>query len=146
MAGAPGVPKPARMHTKAGAEAFARHYMTVVDRTGMHPKSGELEPLGLRECKSCDAYEGNVAYLEGNGLHNSGPAAKLRRSAVQDGDHGKDVFLKVDQLPITLLTKDGRVAESDPAVAGIVLVFHLKWTAGGWRISEIQKSAIGMPT
>lgn len=65
--GAPEMPEAATEQTKEGAEAFALHYLDVVNYTGMNPEVGLLEPLGADTCQSCDNHEESVVYGVDNG-------------------------------------------------------------------------------
>ena len=47
---------------REGAEAFAIHYLEMVNYTGRHPEEGLLEPLAAEGCKSCANHEEAVAY------------------------------------------------------------------------------------
>lgn len=137
-AGAPGVPAAARKHTKAGAEAFARHYVDVINETGVHPKTGKLEPLATEGCKSCHNYAGNVSYLVKHDEHNAGPAAEVRRTSSRLAPPGMRAWVLLNQLPVRVLDRSGNVVRTEQRVNDVALVFDLGWKPGeGWRAKEI---------
>lgn len=65
--GVPTMPEEAKEDTEAGAEAFALHYIDLINYTGMNPETGVLEPLAADGCKSCENHEASVAYGVENG-------------------------------------------------------------------------------
>ena len=137
-AGAPGVPAAARKHTKTGAEAFARHYVAVINETGIHPATGKLEPLATEGCKSCHNYAGNVRYLVKHHEHNAGPAAEVQRTSSRSGPPGMRAWVLLNQLPVRVLDRSGSVVRTEQRVNNVALVFDLGWEpGGGWRAKEI---------
>lgn len=126
--------------SEAGAEAFARHYIELINQTGMEPEEGVLEPLGAPGCKSCDNYAANVSYLVENGLHNSGPA--LTVESTESTVLGKNVFVLMDitQPPYDVVDADGNVEMSYEATSGKFKVDLTRaqdnWVVTGITVSE----------
>lgn len=133
--GPPEMPAEAQEQTEAGAEAFALHYIDLVNYTGRNPTLGLLDPLATDECQSCANRVDAVAY------------------GVEHGDHlRQDTF--IPGTPTTLLTSNtARVALPVEQIAQdyfrgdqsidrqltaeqATLVVRLGW-AEGWLISGI---------
>ncbi|TWE10305.1 DUF6318 family protein [Rudaeicoccus suwonensis] len=137
-AGAPGVPEAARQHTEAGAKAFAKHYVDLINETGLRPRTGVLEPLALDSCKTCANYEGNVASLQKDGERNSAPAASFHYAARLPFESGMVIEAVVDQNAINVLNAKDVVVNKYPFEKNLGLVFYLSWTETGWKCSAIK--------
>lgn len=137
-AGAPGVPEPARQHTKAGAKAFASHYIDLINSTGVKPKTGLLEPLGLASCKSCDNYEGTVQYFVQHKQKYNGDEYSIKKIAVVgDSEAGTFVRVTVSQPKVSVVDEKGSAIQSYPYLNSRSMVFELSWTPG-WRVRTIK--------
>ncbi|TWE11849.1 hypothetical protein BKA23_0640 [Rudaeicoccus suwonensis] len=137
-AGAPGVPEPARQHTAAGAEAFARYYIDLVNRLGQNPKPGVLEPLSLDSCKTCANFEDSAAYLSSHRERFSGPQFSIVRTyANLDPSNENVITAVVSPLKGARLDQSNHVLKTYPADANQGLVFGLDWK-NGWRVSTIK--------
>ena len=134
-AGAPGVPEEAKYKTDAGAIAFAKFYNEEINRLGQSPKTGVLDILGTSGCKTC---RGHIRTIENNvksKSHFDGVQFKTRRAYTNPD---ATVGLVVDMPAVAIVRSDGSVSSSFPAEGTAARVFHLTWTAGGWRVTEIQ--------
>lgn len=137
-AGAPGVPEPARQHTKAGAKAFAGHYISLINSAGQKPKVGVLEPLALASCKSCDNYEGTVRYFVQHGERFDGPQYKIKKTDVL-GHSEVGTFVRViaSEPAVNIVGVSGDNVKSYPAVDSSISVFELSWKRG-WHVVTIK--------
>lgn len=138
-AGAPGVPAAARQHTDKGAEAFARHYVDVINETGIKPVQGKLEPLAADSCKSCANHASTVAYFVNHEQHYSSPIFRVFDTSASAKSQSVDTIIDVTvkQLPTKVLDNTNEVVETVPANSA-VLVFDLGWTAHGWQVANIR--------
>ncbi len=132
-----GLPPEATEDSEAGAEAFALHYIELINQTGQNPEPGVLEPLSEETCKTCKNFEGNVDYLITNSLHNDGPAARVHGARAVDLGQTMNVHVELDQLEVDVVDQDGEVANSYELVEGVVFVFQLRYS-DGWTIEEIR--------
>lgn len=138
-AGAPGVPKAARQHTKAGAEAFVRHYTDVINETSIHPKVGMLEPLAMDSCKSCDNQEKTVRELVRDDQRFTMRQMDVISTRVLGGSTGTtQVELHGYEPNVDIVDNRGNSVESYPEVKNQGMVFELKWTPNGWRVVTIK--------
>lgn len=135
VAGAPGVPEAARHHNYDGAVAFARHYVDMINETGMHPKVGVLEPLALSGCKTCSGLAQNVADLTKSGSTYSGPQLGHIKPVRMVAGPPTVVGMTAEQLPLTISGPSPTSLPGDPHLG---FVFTLEWTTGGWRVARIQ--------
>ncbi|HWC22736.1 MAG TPA: DUF6318 family protein [Flexivirga sp.] len=137
--GAPDVPEPARQHTNGGAKAFARYYMSVLNDTDAHPRTGVLKPLALESCKSCKNHQNVVRKLVARSLK-----FNQRQMAVKyvslNGSSELATFVEIrGYVPkADIVDKDGRPIQSFPEVRDHGLMFELKWTSNGWRVATIK--------
>ncbi|WP_137123117.1 DUF6318 family protein [Segeticoccus rhizosphaerae] len=141
-AGAPGVPKAARQHTSKGAEAFARHYIDVINRTGQHPSLQPLHRLAQSGCKSCASFESGVKYMVKHHEHQTGPVFRINKSQVIEDPDKRSVRVRVElsELPIRVVDDQGKTQrKSHPRDS--YLEFMTIWTASGWRIDKIYVPA-----
>ena len=137
-AGAPGVPKPARQHTKAGAKAFARYYLTVINQTGVKPEPGRLEPLATRACKSCNNFAARVATLASKNQRYSRPIFKLGASQAIPSARMDTERVRTDisqQATDVIDAKGSAVKHIDAQEASIRS--DVRWTSDGWRVHKI---------
>src|SRR5690606_1136375 len=61
------LPEEANEDSESGAEAFALHYVDMINYTSRHPEVGLLEPLAAEGCKSCANHEDSVEYMVEHG-------------------------------------------------------------------------------
>lgn len=138
-AGAPGVPEAARQHTKAGAKAFARYYMGLLNETGLHPKVGILEPLALSTCKSCKNHQNSVRELVAEKQHFTKRQMSVKSVAIAgDTQAATNVEVHGYEPKVDIVGADGGFVKSYPEVRDQGLIFELYWTRQGWRIATVK--------
>jgi hypothetical protein len=98
--------------SEEGAEAFARHYIDLINSTGTNPKEGVLEPLATDECDTCANFAGNVRHLVDNDLHNTGKVFEVSDAETLLYDGEAVVTLAVTQLDVEVVDDQGTVTES----------------------------------
>ena len=129
------MPEEAKEQTDAGAEAFALHYIDLVNYTGRHPTQGLLEPLAQEGCQSCANRVDAVEYGVEHGDH-------LREDTFRPGE--PTTLLTADTarvaIPVEQLAQDfyrgDNVIERSMTAQEATLVIRLDWDSG-WLISEI---------
>jgi hypothetical protein len=131
------LPPEATEDSEAGAEAFALHYIELINQTGQNPERGVLEPLADETCKTCKNFAGNVEYLITNGLHNDGPAARVHDARAVDLGSTTNVEVTFDQLQVDVVDADGEVSHSYELEENVTFVFRLAYR-DGWVIQEIR--------
>lgn len=136
-AGIPELPDEATEDTEAGAEAFALHYIDLINATGIEPETGVLEPLGADGCESCTNYEEAIARSveEGEVLREDifevGEAVSLHSPS----DSTASVRVAIDQIEQDTYNADGEVVTNVPAES-VTLVFSLTYQ-DGWLVEEV---------
>ena len=135
----PNIPAAARAHTPAGAAAFVRYFHDQLNIAWGQPRAGLLAPLSLPSCKTCSAFESNAAKNVSAHQHISGNTVRIDSSnpggVEANGD--QTVVFTGAQLKTAVVDSTGHKVR-DIAAAKIRSVATTRWTATGWRISEIQ--------
>lgn len=136
--GPPELPDEAQEDSESGAEAFALHYIDIINYTGRYPEVGLLEPLAAEGCLSCSNHEDAVAYMvdhgesvELDGLE-VGEVAPLHKP----GEGLARVRVPTSQAAQPVLGNDGEIVDNVPAMDA-TLVLDLVWN-DGWLVSEIR--------
>lgn len=134
--GPPEMPAEAQEQTEAGAEAFALHYLELINYTGMHPEVGILEPFGATACKSCESYEESVAYNVDHGDYLAQDTFALGTASTVFTDDSGRVAIPVEQLAQAFL-RNGEETERTVNRAEANLIVRVIWETEGWLVSEI---------
>jgi hypothetical protein len=134
--GAPTMPAAATAHTKAGAIAFARHY---VDLINYAQATGDIDSLALVEgakCESCKSVRQNLSSLYASGgWIRGGELAVVSADALSNAEsHAFNVDLEVKTAPETVKDRSGKVSK----IAGgtNVLTVFLKRVPSGWKVAQ----------
>lgn len=135
----PNIPAAARAHTPAGAAALVRYFHDQLNVAWRQPRVGLLPPLSLPECKTCTALEDNAADLVAKHQHVSGDPVRIDATDVSDTASNGDqrVIITGVQLRTSVVDSNGKKVR-DIAAAKIRSVATTRWTASGWRVSEIK--------
>ena len=135
----PNIPAAARAHTPAGAAAFVKYFHDQLNVSWRTPKAGLLPPLSLPGCKTCTALDDNAADLVAKHQHVSGDPVRI--DAVDPSDTASNGDLRViitgAQLRTSVVDSHEQKVRDIPA-AKIRSVAMTRWTASGWRVSEIK--------
>ena len=133
----PVMPAAAKEKTKAGAEAFVRHYVALLNHA---QATGEVDPMRAVEspsCKSCRSVQDDLTKLYGSGGHIEGGAWTLSQVIGVDPtpNGGRNVALVVTFGP-------QEVVRPEPAPAqhlkggSLPLTMQLSTDPAGWRVAE----------
>ena len=135
----PNIPAAARAHTPAGAAAFVKYFHGQLNVAWHTPKAGLLPPLSLTACKTCTALEDNAADLVAKHQHVSGDPVRIDAVDVSDTASNGDqrVIITGAQIRTSVVDSNGKKVRDIPA-AKIRSVATTRWTASGWRVSEIK--------
>lgn len=138
-----GLPPEATEDSEAGAEAFALHYISLVNQLGREPRSGILEPLSADGCKSCANREEAVRYSETHDEHIDGETFEVVDSVAlhNPSTNRAEVRVQVKQPELNVRNQGGDVVRTVPASEG-TLVFDLAWDQA-WFIQEITVDTAG---
>ena len=135
----PNIPAAARAHTPAGAEAFVKYFHDQLNVAWRQPRAGLLAPLSLPGCKTCTALEENAADLVAKHEHVSGDPVRIDAVNLSDPASNGDQRLIITgaQLRTSVVDSKGQKVRDIPE-AKIRSVAMTRWTASGWRVSEIK--------
>lgn len=123
--------------SEAGAEAFARHYIDLINQTGMEPEEGVLEPLSGPNCETCANFAVAVIGLAEEGHRYSGPVFEVTRVDPLVFPDEAAVTVEAKQLAVDVLDVDGTVVTSEEASHG-TMRFDLSRTDGDrWVVDGI---------
>nr|WP_246336750.1 DUF6318 family protein [Flexivirga oryzae] len=138
-AGAPGVPEPARQHTKAGARAFAEYFYSVINAKYRDPKKGTVKEISTSGCSFCDTINKDLESMMAKGQRYDRDQFKYRTTKTDRlGNQFSLVHITMQQQPARLLSRDGTVLETTPTPT-VKSVVHVEWLKGkGWRVAEVQ--------
>jgi len=134
---APPMPPAATAHTKAGAIAFVRHYVDLINYT---QSTGDVGPIHRAEgphCSSCKSANGYIERLYSRGGRIDGGTAKVKRviDALRNAE--------TDGYSIDIVLKSGPQTVHDPGKpiaqlegAELVATVQVSPTGHGWLVEE----------
>jgi hypothetical protein len=134
------VPPAARANTPAGAEAFARFYLELVNRAWSEPNPDLLRPYVLPTCKTCTRDLQTAEELRRLGHRYAGPAAALGPSVVTPASvpDRRTVQVVLKQLRQVIRDRHGKVVERVPAEKAVLEVTLRRQRSTEWRIATIK--------
>jgi hypothetical protein len=135
----PNIPAAARAHTPTGAEAFVRYFHDQLNVAWGQPRAGLLAPLSLPGCKTCRTAEDTAGSMVPKHQRMRGDTVRIESvnagSREQNGD--QTVVVTGAQLQTSVVDARGRKVRDIPADK-LRLLATTRWTATGWRMSEIK--------
>lgn len=132
----PEIPKAARAHTKAGAEAFVRFFMDQVSVAWVTPQTGLIRDLGLPDCLACASFEKTAAELVEKGQrYERRPSTVISATASSQG-RGQRVHAVIQQHQVNIVNASGAIISTDSAkrFSGDVLLI---WKGNRWWIYDM---------
>jgi len=134
---APPLPPAATAHTKAGAIAFVRHYIDLINYTQATGDTAPINQVSERKCSSCNATSTYVRNVYRAGGRIAGGMTQIRQiiavpSKGQDGEFEVDVAIRVTSSRIG--HRDGTTTTVRGG-ANALSVFT-KWFETGWRVTQ----------
>lgn len=139
-AGAPGVPEPARQHTKAGAKAFAAFYFDRLNAMYRAPEAGSLKTLESSDCKICADTDAELYEMRTARQKYDRDQIKYAISTGSLIPGGANVYLTIRQQPAKLLASDGTVVSTTPTPV-VKSIAVLSWLNGrGWRVQDVANA------
>ncbi|KUG53620.1 hypothetical protein AVL62_02230 [Serinicoccus chungangensis] len=133
--GPPEMPAEAQEQTEEGAEAFALHYVGLINYTGVQPELGLLEPLAADDCESCRNHEDSVSFSVENGDYLAEPPLSIGDpSSIFTGESSR-VAVPVEQNAQAYL-RDGEETDRVLGDEAVTLIIRTVWN-DGWLVEEI---------
>lgn len=133
---APPLPPAATAHTKAGAIAFVRHYIDLINYTQATGDTKPIHALEKPSCTSCASVRSHIAKTySGGGWIRGGTLRITGLSALPGAARGGyNVDVAVTATPQTVRSADGSTS-SNSGGSNILTVF-LRPTTDGWDVTE----------
>lgn len=136
--GPPEMPDEAKEDSESGAEAFALHYVDLINYTSRHPEVGLLASVSSESCSSCSNRESSVSYSAEHGeqmkedLFIVGDSVSLHDPSASTAM----VRIDVEQVGQDVVNGDGDVVDTITKQHA-TLVFDLSWS-NRWSVDEIR--------
>jgi hypothetical protein len=135
----PNIPAAARAHTPAGAAAFVKYFHDQLNVAWGTPRSGLLAPLSLPSCNTCSTFESTAANMAPKHERMLGDTVRIDSAdpgaAESNGD--QTVVVTGAQLKTSVVDSNGKKVRDIPGDK-LRLLAMTRWTASGWRVSEIK--------
>jgi len=135
----PNIPPAARAHTSAGAEAFVKYFHDELNVAWGRPRAGLLTPLSLPGCKTCSTFEDTAASMVPKHERMLGNTVRIDSASAGSTESNGDQTVVVTgaQLKTSVVDSNGKKVRDIPADR-LRLLVTTRWTANGWRVSEIK--------
>jgi hypothetical protein len=135
------VPPAARANTPAGAEAFVRFYLELVNAAWTEPNPELLKPYVLSSCKTCANQIATALDLRRSGQRYSDDPASVGPTVVapETGQSKAVIELPYDQKAAEIVDDNGAVVEHLPTIRSQSQV-TVVWVGqrSTWAVSEIR--------
>lgn len=134
---APSLPVEAREQTEAGAEAFVRYYVELMNYGQASGDASPLEAVSAQECGACSGFISTVddVYVDGGAVE--GGEFVIRELSPLPLDYGADyaTYAVIDVAPQTILDAGGQATASDAYEYRIGL--YPSWVDDAWEMTWI---------
>lgn len=130
---APTLPPAARENSKAGAEAFTRHFVATLNYAGTTGRFDEFRHLSADSCHECSSFVTNIgAIYRRGGRIEGGEFAITQLRTLPQGHRNSWVSAAFIKTTSQRIYKGGRVSKRVPPERN-VFNFKVQWQDGGWR-------------
>jgi hypothetical protein len=129
---APVMPAAASENTKAGAIAFVRYYIELINHAQATGDVGRLQAVEDASCKSCTNGRKYLATIYGAGGHISGGAWTVQSATAQRSGDNWAVTVKGSFAPSDVFATPG--AQAKHARGGPTLTNFVVWRASDWKV------------
>lgn len=133
------VPKAARAHTFAGAQAFAEFYVGLINKAWTTPDPELLRPYGLPSCKSCANYVRTAEDFRTKSQRYADVPLTVVAGAWLPESSSSLVLVSLvyRQRPVAIVDASGRVVHRSTALVASS-EFQVGWQRAGWHIAGIH--------
>lgn len=135
--GPPEMPAEAEEQTEAGAEAFALHYIDLLNYTAENPEPDLLDKLASDDCGTCGQFSSTVDDLVANEEKYTSALAEYLKSTAVHTNETAVVSVNVDQPNLSVVDSTGEVLRTYPAASDLAMEFHLVWMNSSWLVDKI---------
>lgn len=132
------IPAAARAHTAAGAEAFVKFFMELVNAAWTTPQAGLLPELSDEGCLACKGFEETAANLVAKGQrYERTPASFASIRAIEGAPAGRQlVHVTGTQHRVDIVNRTGAVVSSDPEERIAVNAMTI-WRGDKWLLYDM---------
>lgn len=138
----PVLPAAAKEKTKAGAIAFVRHYVDVLNYATFSGETDTARKLDGEHCESCERMLAAIDAIYENGGQVEGGAWKPSpvSQAPQPGGNGWAVDTKISYGPQDVVPSKGAEAKHYTG-GGRLVTFLVEYRSGTWAVSEWTRAS-----
>lgn len=132
---APELPTDATQQTEAGAEAFVRHYIELINYAQSTGDGAPLSDLSAQSCSVCQSFASRSDSLYAEGGRSEGGDFTVNEISPLPLDYGADsaFYVETDVSPQTLFEADG--TESEYPGGPYPFGAYATWTNDGWEMT-----------
>ena len=133
------VPAAARVNTAAGAAAFVRFYLRLVNEAWSTADPDLLRPHVEKGCKTCQNQIATAIDLHRTGQRYADNAGAIGPAVIAPESSRRHVIVELlyDQLAADILDRSGHVVDHIPAMKSQSQV-AVTWGTAAWKVSEIK--------
>ena len=135
----PALPPAATANTKAGAIAFVKHYIDLINYA---QATGDVAPLKAESsntCKSCNSVSEVAQSIYAEGGHISGGRWRIKAMFAVAAEPGWIVTARINFGP-QVVRKTDSAAEQNLGGGTLLLNVHAKRMHSGWEVSSWDRS------
>lgn len=131
--------EPWEVKSKAGAVAFARHWVDVFNQAQASGVTSELRSVSTRRCASCQGYIEQLEDLYGSGGRLESEGWRVLVAAPQGGELTAKVqiVLRIARSPQKILSGDGTAERFPGGTASFSA--DLLWQKDGWVLDRLVR-------
>jgi len=134
----PSVPAAAQAHTKAGAVAFVRFYIDLVNEGAKNPREGLLAPHSDADCVACQNLERSIrAYLDAGHHARSDVLGIEKQVPLGESDGLFRLRVTITDLPTEVIDGKGNLIDRLTRNTSVRLI-ALSWREQGWVVYGMQ--------
>lgn len=134
--GNPIVPAAAKAHTDAGAIAFTKYYIALLDASDSNPFLFKDVPLGAPGCSSCRQLNSLLHSQQSQHIHLSNNGTSLTGFVVQTSPDTSQKVVSFMQRKFPSVKQVGNVRTRIPGGQFYTRLLVI-WKAGGWKVGQM---------
>lgn len=140
----PVLPEIAKTETKEGAEAFTKHWFSVLSYAYETGDTALFENIAPNPCEACQKVSKVIRdwHSEGRWLVGGQLSTPIANTTFAKGQNGTyQVAAQVHQEPLSYMRSDGTVARTDPQAPDQGNLLVLTYGQGKWSVVELGSIA-----
>lgn len=135
------LPDAAKAKTSAGAEAFVRFYIDLINSAVTLPKPGLLPPYSDRGCLFCQGIEKDVNKLASEGHRYADEPLEVGELVEEQAPVDQVIFVSdMTQRAVQVVDSEGHATTHSKAGEMPIRIAAI-WTGTGWQFFDLEKRA-----